>query len=94
MKAMRAARGVSALLAAAGIGLATAHLALADEPLPDPNVPNYWDSGENAEGTGPAPLPTYQNPYWKDGENAGGTGDAPQPDDPNYWDTGENAGAF
>ncbi len=87
-----------ALVAAAGILLAPAATAAADDSgstlqWPDPNEPYYWDANENAQGTGPAPLPT-DDLYWKKGENAGGTGNVPQPNVPQYTDMGENAGAY
>jgi hypothetical protein len=81
-------------LAAAGVALGSAQSASADQPWPDPNVPPYWEQGQNAEGTGPAPLPDYQIPYWKEGEDAGGTGNAPQPDQIPYFDEGQDAGAY
>ena len=59
----------------------------------DPTYPGFWEEGENAGGTGIAPLPT-DSLFWKEGDNgnAGGTGVQSGPSGVNPYDTGQDAG--
>jgi len=61
---------------------------------PDPmesTYPQYWEYGNPAGGTGPAPQPS-NIPYTEGGQHAGGTGDTASADQTPYFDEGEDAG--
>ncbi len=109
MNRIRAAGAAFVLTAVAGLTIAAAAPALADNvdgtgsfegsmgsDSPDPmesTYPGYWEGGGHAGGTGDEAQNNSPG-YSLGGEHAGGTGNDSQDDFPGYSQGGQSAGGF